>query len=821
MMRRLLLSLLLLAAAAAKAMAVPASPAAIRYRQPDGSHVTVQMHGDEFYHYASSGGKVVELGSDGFWREAAKPSPARARQLRMEARRNRKAPWMMPRAGSRISLGEKHFLVLLVEFKDLSFSVADPAGAFSRLLNAEGYSENGGTGSVADYFKDNSSGAFCPVFDVVGPLKVSGAYADYGKKNGDEADSNVEGMVSEACKLADPSVDFKDYDYDGDGYVDNVFVYFAGHNEAEGASPDHIWPHASAIYDEDFILDGVRPWSYACSSELRGFNGSAMSGIGTFCHEFSHVLGLPDFYDTDYEQNGTARTVYAFSLMCDGAYNNNGRTPPYMGALERWMLGWLDELPEPEASGRMTLRPIHENACMKTPASVESEFFLYEVRDGSGWDSYIKSSSTAQAPEGMLVYHVDMSDKTLWTYNTLNCQGDHPCYYIEWPTMMYRSYQDLVFPGGTATTSFEGVDWSGQKSGYTLSDIGYEAGSVSFKLGIFENRTLSGKVRDSKGKALEGVKVTVDSAVPIASLHTLTDASGAYSIDIPLEAGQSVTVTFALECYTTRKEVVQLSKAKSTQLSVTLYDYSEGIPAILQKYKKPSVSLGYTDGAESWSSTNAVRFSEEELEQYVGYKFTTISYMISGDKADAMDVFIDFGARRMFTRSVKPEFGKVATVDISDAGISIPADTPVYVGYAVSGITTQYWMTIDGEDPVEGGGELRAGYQTNGGDDWYSVGYNFVIGAGIVSSVEPFSALGVKVISNPGNGKAYKAGSVFNLALENPDAGEAAVNIKWYYDGVQTSEPSVALTAGTHTIKAVVTYADGSQEDIEQEILVN
>ena len=831
MMRRLIISALLLASVAVEAMAVPATPNPIRYRQPDGSFITVRMHGDEFYHYATSEGKVVAPGRDGFWRSAEKPSPAKAEQLRRRARRSHQGPRKVARANSSISLGDKHFLVMLVEFKDLTFSVDDPAGAFSRMLNAVGYSENGGTGSVADYFRDNSCGSFNPVFDVVGPLQVSGTFADYGANNDDGSDKNVDGMVVEACRLADPMVNFKDYDIDADGFVDNVFIYYAGHNEAEGASADHIWPHASVVYEKDLVLDGVRPWSYACSSELRGLNGSAMTGIGTFCHEFSHVLGLPDFYDTDYEENGTANCVYAFSLMCDGPYNNNGRTPPYMGALERWKLGWIDEIRELSGSGSVSLRPVYENDCCQTPTSVDGEFFLYEVRDGSGWDSYIKSSGKAEVPSGMLVYHVDMSKDNivgsgpaanLWETNSLNCYGSHPCYYIVWPSMLYRSYQDLVFPGGTGTTSFEGVDWAGLESGYKLSDIAYDSGTVSFKLGTFMYRNLSGKVMDSKGRALQGVTVSVTSRSVLAAIQTVTDAGGAYSIDIPLDAGLDVTVEFSLEMYTTRTETLQLSKARSTVLDVTLYDYSEGVPSTLQKYAYPSVSLGFTDDAQtSWSSTNAVLFSAEDLLPYKGYKFTKINYMIAGSSAEVVDVFIDFGPKRVLTRTVKPEFNKVQSVDVSDAGIFVPENIPVYIGYSVKDITDQYWMTIDGEDAVEGGGLIRMGYQIAGGDDWYDVGYNFVISAGIVSSVSPFSSLGIKVISNPGNGKPYTAGTVFNLAFDNPAAGGTAVSTVWYFDGNVTEETSVVLTAGTHTIKAVVTYADGSVEEIEQVILVN
>ena len=828
--------------------AAPAYPYPIKYRQPDGSVIEIMLHGDEFWHYTTSGGKVVKLGADGFYHPAAKPFYNRLKSRRNEISR----PGVPVRATGRrsISIGKKKFPVFLVEFSDLKFTVENPAEAFSNMLNQRGYSANGATGSVYDYYFENSSGQFDPTYDVIGPITLSKGFADYGGNDADNNDKDARGAFLEACSLALAKnlVDFSQYDNDGDGYIDNIFFYYAGHNEAEGGSANTIWPHQSNL--GNFSANGVQAGSYACTSEYKGSSGTTMAGIGTFCHEFGHALGLPDFYDTDYEKNGSSDAVYSFSLMCNGNYNNNGRTPPYLGALERWILGWVEDLPELEGSQKVSIRPVHENGGCTTPTSVEGEFFLYEVRDGSGWDRYILASNKDTAPSGMLVYHVDMSDdniissypaSSLWSNNSLNCYGSHPCYYIVRPTTSYSSYQDLMFPGTSGATSFEGVDWAKQETGYKLSDIAYSDGTATFNLTSFDNRTLSGRVTDSKGRPLQGVQVSVtfdtssgvaalksttrlispESLRKLAVIQAFTGADGTYSIDIPATSSKNVTVVFFLDYYTTRTETVKMSKARTTVLDVTMYDFSEGEPALLKKYSSPGSSLGFTSSADSWSSTNAVLFSKEELAPYAGYKFTSINYMIAGNKADVVDVFIDFGTKRVFTRTIKPEFNKLHLVDISDAGIVIPENTNVYIGYAVKDITTQYWMTVDSSDSVDGGGMMRSGYQTEGGRDWSDTGYNFIISADIMSSVSPFSSLGIKVISNPGNGKPYTAGTVFNLAFDNPAAGGTAVSTVWYFDGNVTEETSVVLTAGTHTIKAVVTYADGSEEEIEQVILVN
>jgi len=196
-------------------------------------------------------------------------------------------------------MGSKRFLVLLVQFNDLYFSVSNSNLAFTRMLNQEGYSENGGTGSVRDYYYENSSGAFAPEFDVIGPITLSKSVRYYGanKEDGGEMYERSQEMVIEAAQLARQQygVNFSQYDNDGDGIVDNVFVFFAGHNEAEGGPDYTIWPHAWNVYYENVVYDGVRLSSYACASELRGHQGTTMAGIGTYCHEFGHVLGMPDF----------------------------------------------------------------------------------------------------------------------------------------------------------------------------------------------------------------------------------------------------------------------------------------------------------------------------------------------------------------------------------------------------------------------------------------------------------------------------------------------------------------------------------------------
>lgn len=176
-------------------------------------------------------------------------------------------------------------------------------------------------------------------FDVVGPVTLDHPVAYYGA-NTDYRDENAERMIIEACRKAERAgVDFSQYDFDNDGKIDNVFVYYAGHNESDGGGMNTVWPHRGEISYPGEMLGGKELCVYACTSELSGSPDfdSRMAGIGTFCHEFGHVLGWPDFYDTNGSDFGTGVGVFNWSLMCQGSRNDGGRTPPSLTAMERMM----------------------------------------------------------------------------------------------------------------------------------------------------------------------------------------------------------------------------------------------------------------------------------------------------------------------------------------------------------------------------------------------------------------------------------------------------------------------------------------------------
>ena len=528
------------------AFAIPAKPGWIKYTQPDGSVIEVRMVGDEFGHaIMDRSGQVLRRDSKGYLRPSTEDvsalmHKAAAKRAEMNSRRVRSV-----RASQKIS-GSPKIPVLLVEFKDQAFKDSkilynhpedglsaytdDPQTAFAKLLHQSGYSFNGGTGCVLDFYTDNSNGVYTPVFDVLPVVTLPSNMATYGANDSRGDDTAPELAVYQAVKSLDSTVDFSQYDNDHDGNIDMILMYYAGLNEAEYGPEDSIWPHQWSVeysslkdgtkYIREVGFDGVRLRNYFCTSELSsvGYENRVLKGvlcgIGTTCHEFAHSLGLPDFYDTDYEENGSAGGTYDYDTMCSGPYNNYGNTPPFFGAEELIMLGWMDSLTDLPVVGTVTIPALSKTSkvAYKGASSTTGEYFVFECRGSSSWDKYI-----SEGP-GMLVYHVDKSErkvksntaKKLWeeweNTNAINAVGEHPCYYIipagcqnykadnantggydgkpSETTGLHYSGSDFTFGTSSKYAEYTPVDWNKTTLDYTLKNISYTSGSVSFAMGF-------------------------------------------------------------------------------------------------------------------------------------------------------------------------------------------------------------------------------------------------------------------------------------------------------------------------------------------------
>lgn len=315
--------------------------------------------------------------------------------------------------------GKKKGLIILAQFKDVKMKTPKVREAFDQCANLKGYSKNGHVGSVRDYFYDQSDGKFDVSFDVVGPVTVSNNLNYYGQNDAQGADLNAQKLIVEACRLADPMVDYKQYDWNNDGEVEQVYVVYAGYAEAANAPENTIWPHQWELEPSlALTLDGQKIISYACSSELEGNSGSEMSGIGVICHEFSHCLGLPDFYDTSGNQD-TNFGMGAWSIMDYGAYNAEGRVPAAYTAYERWYMGWknLIELNQPTQVKDMKAITDGGEAYVIYNDAHRSECYILDNHQHSKWDKHSMGT-------GLLITHIDY-DHMAWAENRPNNVSTH------------------------------------------------------------------------------------------------------------------------------------------------------------------------------------------------------------------------------------------------------------------------------------------------------------------------------------------------------------------------------------------------------------
>ena len=562
MNRKSFFLLLLIGAFVFRLQAVPAFPYPVKVNQPDGTSLTVVLRGDEFhkFHQTADGyllakdkqgvfnyarqepsGNIVSTGvkaSEVSLRNSSERSfvaslqnQPEMRETTLQIRAKRAAQAALPSAARFPTKGSPRSLVILVNFSNLKYVIPSSQTAFTALLNEKGYTANGGTGSARDYFRDNSTGTFTPQFDVVGPFNLPNNYKFYGENdpNDNDNDKNPVQMIVDACAKADSAgVDFSIYDTDNDGIVDNVFVYYAGYNEAEWGSDDTVWPHRWGIYPTamygggnytgsvaSVTFDGKRVEDYACTSELRGNSGSNMAGIGTFTHEFGHVLGLADMYATD---GADHQTLSYWNIMDGGAYLNSGRTPPAYNAFERFQLGYLTPTLLPQYPQNVTLDTLttSNKAYLISPTEAHNlnasnpnpvEFFLLENRQKAGWDKALPGN-------GMLVYRI-VYNKNDWENNVPNND----------PAKMGVDIMEAdgiasdatlsgdPFPGTANKTSYELVLRAGTKLYKKISNITETGGIIAFKVdkiaAIETNATsLSFTAEVNATSALQNITVT-------------------------------------------------------------------------------------------------------------------------------------------------------------------------------------------------------------------------------------------------------------------------------------------------------------------------
>lgn len=462
--------------------AVKAYPEPVVVTQSDGTQLTVIGYGDEDFHWFTTddGVLLAQQGRDFFVADIDENGQMRASaQLAHNVADRREAEKQLiakqkPRreaffkhattqrraaAKRRISIGnaspayfphmgEPRAMVILVEFSDVKFLCEDPMASFSDYLNLEGRGvipnrglyEYRNYGSVQQYFTDMSDGLFRPQFDIFGPVTLPKASGYYGKDQGNSKDINLNELVKEACKAIDDTVDFAQYDSNGDGYVDLVYIIYAGYSQSiTGNSSDCIWPKSGTGSFGKY--DGKNVSRYGVNNELNLTASSdikAINGIGLFCHEFSHTLGLPDVYPTTTAAQAVDNQALEYwDLMDNGEYTDMGYVPTPYTPWEKEVMGWA-EIEELTDTAQITLT---EDKFYKITSESNNEYLILHNFQNKRWAQGVVTSTLKC--HGLLVYRIDYTNDRDVEFPSVNL-GDAPNNKVGKPAITLAAADGLI-----------------------------------------------------------------------------------------------------------------------------------------------------------------------------------------------------------------------------------------------------------------------------------------------------------------------------------------------------------------------------------------
>ena len=474
---RKILGIWICCAVAVSAMAAPARRIGQVRTMEDGTEKTVYQHGDEFFHYLTD--------EDGTWldEKTLLPLTAERRAKKEELRAESEVRRVQATTGLDTLLAPRG-AIILVSYPDLAFTSTQ--AEMRDWAMGENYTYNGATGSVHQYFFDQSWGQYDLQLDVYGPVTVSKEMAYYGQdgsKTG--ADQHADELVVEACQLAAAQgADFSPYDYNNDGKVDWVVVLFAGLGQNDGGAANTIWPHQSDLSrtGKAIQLNGKTVDHYCILNEIDGVT-KVRSGIGTFCHEFSHIMGLPDMYTTD---GSLHKTLGMWDLMDYGIYNNDVNTPPNYSVYERWFMGWME--PQLLSSAAKVTLPVSNSkaGCYITDSGEPVDnilrayppYYILENRQQTGWDTYLPG-------HGLIITRLEFKYNN-WNSNTVNNSASKMGVDLIEADGLAPSRDDTNrkngFFGKPGDAYPEGATSFTQVSGFQVTDITEQEGVIRFLL---------------------------------------------------------------------------------------------------------------------------------------------------------------------------------------------------------------------------------------------------------------------------------------------------------------------------------------------------
>lgn len=453
-MKKILLSIAFALLGFSSSFAAKAYPGPITVIQSDGTELTAYLHGDEHFSWssASDGTLLVQVGKNYYVAQveedgtlkatpqlAHNPESRNATEKNMAEAQDKDSFFKATDAGlqslakslntdiaSNISYfphnGAPKVLVILVQFPDCKFLSKDPKTAFYYFLNAESGKQAPEAltsaylctnyGSVKQYFTEMSKGAFTPVFDVAGVVTVNRSYTYYGQDASENnRDIYSKDLVVEACKLAKSQlgVNFSDYDLNDDGKADLVYIIYAGIGQNLGGDANTIWAHTRA--GANYTIDNeTNIYSYGLNCELNAPDKTTtnyISGIGVFCHEFSHCMGIPDLYPYNTAAYVNNQEPEYWDLMDAGEYWNRGFNPAAYSPWELDIVGWDSNIETlGNTAQQLELQPYYQDRKVyKIEASDGQYLLLQNLQKVDWWQGF--------PYHGLLIHRIDYNKPTV------------------------------------------------------------------------------------------------------------------------------------------------------------------------------------------------------------------------------------------------------------------------------------------------------------------------------------------------------------------------------------------------------------------------
>ncbi len=444
-MKKFLISCLLACATLTGAYASKAITVPFQVTLQNGQTVMAQFHGDEHFHFYTTTSGELLIFENNTWRIATEADKAQMTKEQKAVAKRRKANEQIKAVRPFPHTGTPKALVIMVDFSDQKFVYTK--NDINKLLNGTEYDTSPGYhsyGSAAQYFNDCSNGKFRPQFDVVGPYHLNKSYRVYGVGKNDDMPS----LIRDVCTIAnkDVDVDFSKYDSDNDGYVDLVYIIYAGYSAQWGddkAPADAIWPKSGAPTSGNYgTYDGKAIYRYGVNNELAFYPNvwqdmkpakeqatfkPYLAGIGVFLHEMSHTMGLPDLYPTVTWEDITKydnQSMEEWDLMDGGENTYYGFSPAPYTAWERELLGWTDKMDTLTSAKNVTLTPLSKGGkglrVMNDNDASGNEYYILESIDNSnGWYKRMPG-------DGMLVTHVNYDVNEFSNFNAPNKTAGAP-----------------------------------------------------------------------------------------------------------------------------------------------------------------------------------------------------------------------------------------------------------------------------------------------------------------------------------------------------------------------------------------------------------